>query len=151
MIYFPVLQTRPVVHEVLITVFVTGTTPVTLILLVNATLHRSPHQRRPTLDLPEALTKNAHAQAWRNGVVVADPPLLLDAQDVPRGTRSVRQEGRAVLLGSDGESGVVGRDVGVRDPCILPGPFPVPLSNCLKTGQITRYKNRTDHPSATKR
>jgi hypothetical protein len=30
-----------------------------------------------------------------------------------------------------------------------PGPFPAPLSSGSKTGQITRYKNRTDHESAT--
>src|SRR5271155_2627506 len=30
-----------------------------------------------------------------------------------------------------------------------PGPFPAPLSGGSKTGQITRYENRTDHESAT--
>ncbi|HEX6979115.1 MAG TPA: monovalent cation/H(+) antiporter subunit G [Alphaproteobacteria bacterium] len=39
-ICFSVLQTRPVVHEVLIAVFVTVTTPVSLILLVRAALFR---------------------------------------------------------------------------------------------------------------
>jgi multicomponent K+:H+ antiporter subunit G len=39
-ICFSALQSRPVVHEVLITVFVTVTTPVTLILLVRAALYR---------------------------------------------------------------------------------------------------------------
>jgi multicomponent K+:H+ antiporter subunit G len=37
---FSVLQTRPVVHEILIAVFATVTTPVTLILLVRAALYR---------------------------------------------------------------------------------------------------------------
>lgn len=37
---FSLLQTRPVLHEVLIAVFVTLTTPVTLILLVRAALYR---------------------------------------------------------------------------------------------------------------
>lgn len=40
MIFFSVLRTRPVVHEVLITVFVTVTTPVTLMVLVRAAVHR---------------------------------------------------------------------------------------------------------------
>lgn len=40
MLYFSVLQSRPVLHEVLIAVFVTITTPVTLMFLVNAALHR---------------------------------------------------------------------------------------------------------------
>jgi multicomponent K+:H+ antiporter subunit G len=40
MVFFSVLQTRPVVHEVLITVFVTVTTPVTLMVLVRAAVHR---------------------------------------------------------------------------------------------------------------
>lgn len=40
MVCFSVLQTRPVVHEVLIAVFLTLTTPVTLILLARAALYR---------------------------------------------------------------------------------------------------------------
>lgn len=40
MLYFSVLETRPVLHEVLIVLFVTLTTPVTLILLVRAALYR---------------------------------------------------------------------------------------------------------------
>ena len=40
MIFFSVLQTRPIVHEVLIAVFVTVTTPVTLMVLVRAAVHR---------------------------------------------------------------------------------------------------------------
>lgn len=39
-IYFSVSQTRLVLHEVLIAVFMTITTPVTLMLLVRAALHR---------------------------------------------------------------------------------------------------------------
>lgn len=40
MIFFSVMQTRPIVHEVLIAVFVTVTTPVTLMVLVRAAAHR---------------------------------------------------------------------------------------------------------------
>ncbi len=40
MIFFTVLQSRPVVHEILIGVFVIITTPVTLMLLGRAALHR---------------------------------------------------------------------------------------------------------------
>ena len=40
MIYFSALQTRPVLHEFLIIVFVTVTTPVTLMILVRAALFR---------------------------------------------------------------------------------------------------------------
>ena len=40
MIYFSVLQSRPVVHEILLAVFLTLTTPVTLMLLVRAALFR---------------------------------------------------------------------------------------------------------------
>lgn len=39
-IYFSVLQTRPVLHEILITIFALVTTPVTLMLLVRAALFR---------------------------------------------------------------------------------------------------------------
>jgi len=40
MLFFSVLQTRPIVHEILIAVFVTMTTPITLMLLVRAALLR---------------------------------------------------------------------------------------------------------------
>lgn len=38
--YFTVLQSRPVLHEVLIAIFVTVTTPVTLMLLARAAIYR---------------------------------------------------------------------------------------------------------------
>lgn len=40
MIFFSVLQSRPVLHEIMIAVFVTVTTPVTLMLLARAALYR---------------------------------------------------------------------------------------------------------------
>jgi multicomponent K+:H+ antiporter subunit G len=40
MLFFSVLQSRPVLHEVLITVFVVVTTPVTLMLLARAAIYR---------------------------------------------------------------------------------------------------------------
>lgn len=40
MIFFTVLKGRPSVHEILIAVFVTMTTPVTLMMLARATLYR---------------------------------------------------------------------------------------------------------------
>lgn len=40
MIYFSALQSRPVLHELLIAVFMTITTPITLVLLVRAALYR---------------------------------------------------------------------------------------------------------------
>lgn len=40
MIFFSVLQSRPVLHELLITVFLLVTTPVTLMLLARAALYR---------------------------------------------------------------------------------------------------------------
>ena len=50
MIFFTVLSTRPVVHEILIGIFVTVTTPVTLMLLALATLHRDRAEGNP--DVP---------------------------------------------------------------------------------------------------
>lgn len=50
MIFFTMLEARPVVHELLIVVFITLTTPVSLILLVTASKHRLPPDkggRRP--------------------------------------------------------------------------------------------------------
>ena len=40
MLCFSVIQSRPLMHELLIAVFVTVTTPVTLMLLARAALHR---------------------------------------------------------------------------------------------------------------
>jgi multicomponent K+:H+ antiporter subunit G len=40
MIFFSVAQSRPVLHEILIALFVTVTTPVTLMLLARAALYR---------------------------------------------------------------------------------------------------------------
>jgi multicomponent K+:H+ antiporter subunit G len=40
MLCFSVLQSRPILHEILIAAFITLTTPVTLILLVRAALYR---------------------------------------------------------------------------------------------------------------
>lgn len=47
MIFFTVLSTRLVVHEILIGIFVTVTTPVTLMLLARATLHRDRAEGNP--------------------------------------------------------------------------------------------------------
>jgi multicomponent K+:H+ antiporter subunit G len=45
MTYFTTLETRPVLHEILIAVFVTLTTPVTLMILVRAALLRDRWER----------------------------------------------------------------------------------------------------------
>jgi multicomponent K+:H+ antiporter subunit G len=51
MLYFSVSQTRPVVHEVLIGIFVTTTTPVTFMILVQAALYRDRlEERDPVAD-----------------------------------------------------------------------------------------------------
>ncbi len=52
MIFFSVLGTRPVLHEVLIAVFITVTTPVTFILLLRAAQYRGKdrHSRFPPED-----------------------------------------------------------------------------------------------------
>ena len=50
MILFTMLQSRPIVHEILIGIFVTVTTPVTLMLLGRAALYRDRAERSP--DVP---------------------------------------------------------------------------------------------------
>ncbi len=47
MLCFSVLQTKPLVHELLIAVFVTLTTPVTLMLLARAALYRDRTMGKP--------------------------------------------------------------------------------------------------------
>lgn len=46
MIYFSVLEARPVLHELLIAVFLTLTTPITFVLLVRAARYREEMARR---------------------------------------------------------------------------------------------------------
>ncbi len=50
MLFFSVLQTRFVLHEILITVFVTLTTPVTLMLLTRAAMLRDKAEGNPVFD-----------------------------------------------------------------------------------------------------
>jgi multicomponent K+:H+ antiporter subunit G len=47
MVYFSALGTRPVLHELLVIVFVVTTTPITLMILVRAALFRDETERRP--------------------------------------------------------------------------------------------------------
>jgi multicomponent K+:H+ antiporter subunit G len=54
MIYFSALQTRPVLHELLIAVFVTITTPVTLMILVRAALFRDRLENADGIPGPDA-------------------------------------------------------------------------------------------------
>jgi multicomponent K+:H+ antiporter subunit G len=54
MICFSVLQTRPVLHEILIAVFVTVTTPVTLMILVRAAILRDGWERAQRMDAKDA-------------------------------------------------------------------------------------------------
>ncbi|WP_421992606.1 monovalent cation/H(+) antiporter subunit G [Roseococcus sp.] len=56
-IFFSVLQTRLVIHEVLIAVFVVVTTPVTLMLVARAALHRDRLEQRDPV--PPALRRGA--------------------------------------------------------------------------------------------
>ena len=54
MLYFSVLESRFVLHEILIGIFMTITTPVTYMLLVRAALHRDRAEgREPRGDNPE--------------------------------------------------------------------------------------------------
>ena len=50
MLHFSGLESRPVLHEVLIGVFMTLTTPVTYMLLVRAALHRDRAEGRDPLE-----------------------------------------------------------------------------------------------------
>jgi multicomponent K+:H+ antiporter subunit G len=49
MVYFSVLQSRPVIHEILIAVFMTVTTPITLMLLVRAAVERDYREGSPAV------------------------------------------------------------------------------------------------------
>lgn len=65
-LYFSLVEARPVLHEILILVFVTVTTPVTLMLLSRAALHRDRSDGNPDVPQPgsrvPALQGNAAKQ-----------------------------------------------------------------------------------------
>jgi multicomponent K+:H+ antiporter subunit G len=46
MIYYSALGSRPVLHELLITIFVTATTPISLMILVRAAVFRDESERK---------------------------------------------------------------------------------------------------------
>jgi multicomponent K+:H+ antiporter subunit G len=51
-LYFSMIETRPIIHEILIAMFITLTTPVTLMLLVRAALYRD--RTEGSKDVPAA-------------------------------------------------------------------------------------------------
>jgi multicomponent K+:H+ antiporter subunit G len=64
MLSFSVLQTRAVLHEVLIGIFMVTTTPVTLMLLARAALYRDQRERNPEVPaLPPRVPAPAHERA----------------------------------------------------------------------------------------
>ena len=88
MILFTVLQSRPIVHEILIGIFVTVTTPVTLMLLGRAALYRDRAARNP--DVPSTNPPSgALGPSDRTAPLNEGPPTILDAttrysSDFPR-------------------------------------------------------------------
>src|SRR3546814_11147977 len=51
-------------------------------------------------------------------VAVADPALVLNAQDLAPGAGAVGYEGRGGLLGGGGEAGIVRGDVALGEPAV---------------------------------
>lgn len=69
-IFFSITRTRPTVHEVVIAIFLIITTPVTLLLLVRAALHRDRAKGSP--DVPGAITfVNGTVHLWGGKAVIA--------------------------------------------------------------------------------
>lgn len=71
MIYFTVLQSRPVVHELLIAIFMTITTPISLLLLVRAALFRDRQAGSSTVPATQP-EKSVLAQRMANQTVRSD-------------------------------------------------------------------------------
>ncbi|RDE09160.1 monovalent cation/H(+) antiporter subunit G [Pelagibacterium lacus] len=57
-LYFTLIQGRPVLHEILLVVFIIVTTPVTLMLLSRAALHRDRSEGDETVPLPNLHPKD---------------------------------------------------------------------------------------------
>lgn len=73
-VFFSILQSRPVLHEILIAIFVTVTTPVTLMLLARTALYRDRSEGSP--DVPPPFSVNGEAKAGASN----DPPGSVDKQ-----------------------------------------------------------------------
>ncbi len=71
MLFFTVTQARPVVHEVVVALFMVVTTPVTLMLLARAALHRDRLEHRPEVS---ALPGEAALEAGPVGGEAHRPP-----------------------------------------------------------------------------
>ena len=71
-LFFSVLQTRPVIHEVLITVFMVVTTPVTLMLLACAALYRD--RREGSKEVPARLPSPPASGATLNKSISSKAP-----------------------------------------------------------------------------
>lgn len=65
MIFFTVTTGRPVFHEILIGIFVTVTTPVTLMLLAQASLHRDRAENNPNVPASTTRPPRPNEQASR--------------------------------------------------------------------------------------
>ncbi|OYW87978.1 MAG: cation:proton antiporter [Sphingobium sp. 32-64-5] len=65
MLCFSVLQSRPMVHEVLIALFLTLTTPVTLMLLARAALYRDRAEGSPLVPVDVTIDEATGAQEER--------------------------------------------------------------------------------------
>ena len=68
MILFSTLQSRLVIHELLIGILVTVTTPVTLMLLGRATLYRDRAEGLPSTSLTDELTDTSHPDVKTSSV-----------------------------------------------------------------------------------
>ncbi|GGG48284.1 monovalent cation/H(+) antiporter subunit G [Chelatococcus composti] len=66
-VFFSSLGTRLVVHEVLIGVFITVTTPVTLMLLARAALHRERAEENPNVPSRAVMRRRGSAPAPEDG------------------------------------------------------------------------------------
>ncbi|MCG8271958.1 monovalent cation/H(+) antiporter subunit G [Aquamicrobium sp. NLF2-7] len=73
MLFFSVIESRPVLHELLIAVFVTVTTPVTLMLLARAALFRDRTEKNPEVPTFTAVAERSSevvARGVNNGGTV---------------------------------------------------------------------------------
>ena len=76
MIYFSALGSRPVLHELLLIVFVTTTTPITLMVLVRAARFRDEAEKAPAwkTNIVEFIGQRERPPEYRRSVSVVPPP-----------------------------------------------------------------------------
>jgi multicomponent K+:H+ antiporter subunit G len=91
MFFFSVVETRPVLHELLITVLMVVTTPVALMLLARAALYRDRTEGNPDVPPLPGLDPEEPVPAPEGGEAPESHPAAAPAEEPASAVRTVRE------------------------------------------------------------